>query len=125
MEKEELNIKEVNKKKIITKYDENNINYYNELNIREPRTFKQSIDYYDLLKQQIKYYKELNSSLKEEIQTVKKCKKIKQLEELNAKNNLVSMSKEKEELNYLKSSTNSQDKIRKELNENELKISDL
>ena len=62
MEKEELNIKDVNKKKIITKYDENNINYYKELSSREPRTFNQSIDYYDLLKQQIKYYKDLNSS---------------------------------------------------------------
>ena len=125
---EEIIIEEQSKKtKIITNNDENNINYYKELNSREPRTFNQSIDYYDLLKQQIKYYKELNSSLKEEIETVKKSKKIKQLEELNEINKLASINKEKDEINNLLSSINydTQDKMRQELNENELKISDL
>ena len=125
---EQLIKKEVNKKKrIIINNDENNINYYKELNAREPRSYNQSIDYYDLLKQQIKYYKELNASLKEEIETVKKCKKIKQLEELNEINKLASINKEKDETNLLLSNNNSEakDKMRHELNGNELKISDL
>ena len=67
------------KKKIITSYDKNNEAYYNELNnSREPTTVQQSFDYYELLKQQIKYYQELNSSLKEEIETVKECKRLKE-----------------------------------------------
>ena len=67
------------KKKIITSYDKNNEAYYNELNnSREPTTVHQSFDYYELLKQQIKYYQELNSSLKDEIETVKECKRLKE-----------------------------------------------
>ena len=125
---DELIKERTNKKtEIITNNDENNINYYKELNSREPRSFIQSIDYYDLLKQQIKYYKELNASLKEEIETVKKSKKIKQLEELNEINKLASIRREKEDINSLLSSINydAQIKMRKGLNENELKISDL
>ena len=114
---------EKQKENIILKNNENNINYYKELYSREPRTFNQTIDYYDLLRQQIKLYKELNASLKEEIETVKKCKKIKQLEELNEINNLVSINKEKDEMNILLTSEN-KDKMRQEINENELKISD-
>ena len=57
------------KKRILTSIDKNNYIYYNELNSRDPKTYNQPIDYYDLLKQQIKYYKELNTSLKEEIET--------------------------------------------------------
>ena len=56
---EELMIKMPNQKqKIILNNDENNINYYKELNSREPTQINKSLDYYDLLKQQIKYYKE-------------------------------------------------------------------
>jgi len=78
------------------------------------------------LKQQIKYYKELNASLKEEIETVKKCKKLKQLEQLNEKNNL-SSRKEKDEINNLISSNNysETEKMREEWNQNEFKITDL
>ena len=65
------------KKKIITSYDKNNEAYYSELNSRE-QTLQQSNDYYELLKQQIRYYKELNSSLKDEIETVKRCKNLKE-----------------------------------------------
>ena len=65
------------KKKIITRYDKNNEAYYSELNSRE-QTLQQSNDYYELLKQQIKYYKELNSSLRDEIETVKQCKNLKE-----------------------------------------------
>ena len=65
------------KKKIITSYDKNNEAYYSELNSRE-QTLQQSNDYYELLKQQIKYYKELNSSLRDEIETVKQCKNLKE-----------------------------------------------
>ena len=125
---EQIIMKEVNKKKrIITNNDENNINYYKELNAREPRKYNQSIDYYDLLKQQIKYYKELNASLKEDIETVKKCKKIKQLEELNEINKLTFINKEKDDANLFLSNNNSEtkEKMRQELNGNELKISDL
>ena len=124
MEKELMFGEKSKNENIILKNDENNINYYKELDSREPRTFNQSIDYYDLLKQQIKLYKKLNASLKEEIETVKKCKKVKQLEELNEINNLASINKERDEMNILLTSEN-QDKMRQELTENELKISDL
>ena len=120
--------KEVNKKTtIITNNDKNNIKKYKKLNSRESKG-RHSHDYYDLLKQQIKYYKELNTSLKDEIDTVKKCKKIKQLEDLNEINKLASINKEKDESNNLLSSNNnieSQEKMKHELNENDLKISDL
>ena len=120
--------KEVNKKTtIITNNDKNNIKNYKKLNSRESKG-RHSLDYYDLLKQQIKYYKELNTSLKDEIDTVKKCKKIKQLEDLNEINKLASINKEKDESNNLLSSNNnieSQEKMKHELNENDLKISDL
>ena len=114
------------KKRILTSIDKNNYIYYNELNSRDPKTYNQPIDYYDLLKQQIKYYKELNTSLKEEIETVKKCKKLKQLEQLNDIDKLAS-GKEKDEINNLISSNNYSEtnKMRQELNQNELKITDL
>jgi len=127
---EELIKKEIHKKKkIITSNDQNNINYYKELNPKEPKKKnKHSIDYYELLKQQIKYYKELNASLKEEIETVKKCKKIKQLEEMNDMNKLTLLNKDKDDINNFLSSANyneTQEKMRQELTENELKITDL
>ena len=89
------------KKRIITSYDKNNEAYYSELNSREPTTFCQSVDYYELLKQQIKYYKELNSSLKDEIETVKHCKRLKELEKMDEINKLVLSNniKEKDEIN--------------------------
>ena len=84
------------KKKIITSYDKNNDAYYSELNSREPTTICQSVDYYELLKQQIKYYKELNSSLKEEIETVKHCKRLKELQKMDEINKLALSSNIKE-----------------------------
>ena len=86
------------KKKVITSYDKNNEAYYSELNSGEP-TLQQSHDYYELLKQQIKYYQELNSSLKDEIETVKQCKRFKEQEKnsINQKNDLnQELQKEKE-----------------------------
>ena len=74
------------KKKIITSYDKNNEAYYSELNSRE-QTLQQSNDYYELLKQQIRYYKELNSSLKDEIETVKRCKNLKEQSNNTINNN--------------------------------------
>ena len=126
MEEELIKKEPSKKKKIIVNNDENNINYYKELNSKDSTSINKSQDYYDLLKQQIKYYKELNASLKEEIETVKKCKKVKQLEDLNEINKLAQINKEKDEMNYLLSSySDVQEKMRKELNENELKITDL
>ena len=102
---EELIMNELSKKKkIITSNDKNNINYYKELNSRDPKTYNQSIDYYDLLKQQIKLYKELNASLKEEIETVKKCKQLKEFEESKRQKELEQeklKQKEKDEMNYI------------------------
>ena len=99
----DLNESITRKKKIITSYDKNNEAYYSEMNSREPTTIHQSIDYYELLKQQIKYYKELNSSLKNEIETVKHCKRLKELEKLNEmdKLELKNLKNRKEELNNL------------------------
>ena len=48
----DLNESITRKKKIITSYDKNNEAYYSEMNSREPTTIHQSIDYYELLKQQ-------------------------------------------------------------------------
>ena len=109
-----------NKKKIIINCDKSNEIYYSELNQKEPRTSNQSIDYYDLLKQQIKYYKELNSSLKEEIETIKQYKRIKELNEIN-KLTLMNDNKEKDEINDLLISNNKST----ELNLKDLKLSDL
>ena len=129
MESDSILNQEYNKKKkILTNIDKNNYNYYSELNSRDPRTYNQPIDYYDLLKQQIKYYKELNASLKEEIETVKKCKKIKQLEELNDINKLALINKDKDEINnFLTSNNNTEEheRMRQEISQNELKITDL
>ena len=120
---EELIMNELSKKKkIITSNDKNNINYYKELNSRDPKTYNQSIDYYDLLKQQIKLYKELNASLKEEIETVKKCKQLKEFEESKRQKELEQEKlKQKDEMNYMSYSNN----FNEEQNENETKITEL